>query len=339
MTATPATPATPPHLERSPLAPPTVRDVLDARRTLATHLEPTPVRTYEPLDTATAARGVVKHESLQPTGAFKVRGALNLLLRSAPEDRARGVVAFSTGNHAQAVAYAARSTGTPCTIVMPTDPNPTKAHAVRALGARLVLHGATFDDAREHATALAGENGARLVSAANEPLLVAGVATAYLELLEQVPDLDVVVVPVGGGSGAAAACLVARALAPDLEVVAVQSSASPAAHDSWRAGALRTVRSRSRAEGLATGCGFALTQAVLRENLDDFVLVDDDALDRAAGLLLTGARTVAESAGAAGLAAVLADRGRFAGRRVGVVCTGGNASPAELRRVLAAVAA
>jgi threonine dehydratase len=339
MTATPSTPPTSPDPALPALVPPTVRDVLDARRTLAAHLEPTPVRTYAPLDTATGARVVVKHENLQPTGAFKVRGALNLLLRTTPEERARGVVAFSTGNHAQAVAYAARSTGTPCTIVMPTDPNPVKAHAVRALGARLVLHGATFDDAREHATALAGETGARLVSAANEPLLVAGVATAYLELLEQAPDLDAVVVPVGGGSGAAAACLVARAVAPDLEVVAVQSSASPAAHDSWRSGALRTAQNASRAEGLATGCGFALTQEILRAHLDDFVLVDDDALDRAAGLFLTGARTVAETAGAAGLAAVLADPGRFAGRRVGVVCTGGNASPAELRRVLATVPA
>ncbi|WP_435735934.1 pyridoxal-phosphate dependent enzyme [Cellulosimicrobium sp. PMB13] len=323
----------------SDLVPPTLRDVLDARRTLAAHLEPTPVRSYEPLDTATGAHVVVKHENLQPTGAFKVRGALNLLLRTTPDERARGVVAFSTGNHAQAVAHAARATGTSCTIVMPTDPNPTKAHAVRTLGARLVLHGATFDDARERAAALAAETGARLVSAANEPLLVAGVATAYLELLEQAPDLDVLVVPVGGGSGAAAACLVARALAPDIEVVAVQSSASPAAHDSWRSGTLRTAVNASRAEGLATGCGFALTQEILRAQLDDFVLVDDDALDRAAGLFLTGARTVAETAGAAGLAAVLADPDRFAGRRVGVVCTGGNSSPAELRRVLAAVPA
>ncbi|MGO1342646.1 MAG: threonine ammonia-lyase, partial [Cellulosimicrobium funkei] len=278
---------------------------------------------------------VVKHENHQPTGAFKVRGALNLLLRLTPDERAHGVTAFSTGNHAQAVAHAARTTATPCTIVMPTDPNPTKADAVRDLGARLVLSGTTFDDAREHATALAAEDRSRLVSAANEPLLVAGVATAYLELLADAPDLDVLVVPVGGGSGAAAACLVAQALAPGLEVVAVQSAASPAAHDSWRARDLVARPNTSRAEGLATGTGFALTQAVLREHLDDFVLVDDDTIDRAAALYLTAARTVAEGAGAAALAAVLADPDRFAGRRVGVVCSGGNASPAELRRVSA----
>ncbi|GLY58484.1 MAG: threonine ammonia-lyase [Cellulosimicrobium funkei] len=317
------------------LAPPTLRDVLDARRLLATHLQPTPARTYPALDRATGAHVVVKHENHQPTGAFKVRGALNLLLRLTPDERAHGVTAFSTGNHAQAVAHAARTTATPCTIVMPTDPNPTKADAVRDLGARLVLSGTTFDDAREHATALAAEDRSRLVSAANEPLLVAGVATAYLELLADAPDLDVLVVPVGGGSGAAAACLVAQALAPGLEVVAVQSAASPAAHDSWRARDLVARPNTSRAEGLATGTGFALTQAVLREHLDDFVLVDDDTIDRAAALYLTAARTVAEGAGAAALAAVLADPDRFAGRRVGVVCSGGNASPAELRRVSA----
>ncbi|KAJ8142485.1 hypothetical protein OY671_004373 [Metschnikowia pulcherrima] len=317
------------------LAPPTSRDVLDARRLLATHLQPTPARTYPALDRATGAHVVVKHENHQPTGAFKVRGALNSLSRLTPDERAHGVTAFSTGNHAQAVAHAARTTATPCTIVMPTDPNPTKADAVRDLGARLVLSGTTFDDAREHATALAAEDRSRLVSAANEPLLVAGVATAYLELLADAPDLDVLVVPVGGGSGAAAACLVAQALAPGLEVVAVQSAASPAAHDSWRARDLVARPNTSRAEGLATGTGFALTQAVSREHLDDFVLVDDDTIDRAAALYLTAARTVAEGAGAAALAAVLADPDRFAGRRVGVVCSGGNASPAESRRVSA----
>ncbi len=217
---------------------------------------------------------------------------------------------------------------------MPTHPNPTKADAVRDLGARLVLAGTTFDDAREHATALAAEDGSRLVSAANEPLLVAGVATAYLELLTDAPDLDVLVIPVGGerrGRG-----LPRRPGArPGLEVVAVQSAASPAAHDSWRARDLVARPNTSRAEGLATGTGFALTQAVLREHLDDFVLVDDDTIDRAAALYLTAARTVAEGAGAAALAAVLADPARFAGRRVGVVCSGGNASPAELLRVSA----
>ncbi|WP_344249815.1 threonine ammonia-lyase [Isoptericola hypogeus] len=321
-------------------APPTLRDVLDAARRLDGLVVRTPALEHPELDRAAAdagardARLVVKHENLQHTGAFKVRGALNLLLGLDAEERRRGIVAYSTGNHAQALAHAARHTGTRCTIVMPTDPNPVKERAVRRLGADVELHGSTFDDARERAAELAETSGARLVGAANEPVLVAGVATATLELLQQAPDLDVLVVPVGGGSGAAAACLVAAAMAPGLEVVAVQAAASPAAHDSWRAGELRTAANTTRAEGLAVGCGFALTQRVLRERLADFLLVSDDEIAAAQRAYLTAARTVAEGAGAAALAAVLVHPDRFAGRRVGVVCSGGNASEPELRRAL-----
>jgi len=323
------------------LPPPTMRDVLAAARRTDGLVVRTPAQGHPELDRAVAEAGaegatlVVKHENLQHTGAFKVRGALNLLLGFDDAQRRRGIVAYSTGNHAQALAHAARRTGTACTIVMPEHPNPLKERAVRALGADVVLHGATFDDARDRAGEVAAATGARLVGAANEPALVAGVATATLELLEQSPDLDVLVVPVGGGSGAAAACLVAEALAPGLRVVAVQSAASPAAHDSWRAGALRTAVNTTRAEGLAVGCGFALTQGVLREHLADFLLVEDDAITTAQRLYLTAARTVAEGAGAAALAAVLTHPEVFAGSRVGVMCSGGNASEAELRRALA----
>jgi threonine dehydratase len=311
---------------------PTLRDVLDAQALVGPLVVRTPATTHAPLDRLTGAHVVVKHENLQHTGAFKVRGALNLLLRLDAAERARGIVAYSTGNHAQALAHAARHTGTACTIVMPEHPNPVKERAVRDLGADVVLHGVTFDDARGRAEELAATTGARLVGAANEPLLVAGVATAYLELLQQAPGLDVLVVPVGGGSGAAAACLVAAALAPHLEVVAVQSAASPAAHDSWRAHELVTRPNATRAEGLAVGCGFALTQEVLAEHLADFLLVTDDDIALAQHHYLTGARTVAEGAGAAALAAVLAHPDRFAGRTVGVVCSGGNAGATELRR-------
>lgn len=312
----------------------TLAAVLAARSRLDGLIVRTPVATYADLDRATGANIVVKHENLQHTGAFKARGALNHLLTMAPADRARGVVAYSTGNHAQGVAYAARHTGTACTIVMPQDPNPLKLRAVRDLGADVVLHGATFDDARAHAEQLAARTGARLVGAANEPAILAGVGTLYLELLLAAPDLDTIVVPVGGGSGAAAACLVASAVAPHVQVVAVQSAASPAAHDSWRAGELLSRPNASRAEGLATGTGFALTQQVLRAHLADFVLVTDDDLTRAQALYLTAARTVAEGAGAAALAAVVGQPERYAGQRVGVICTGGNASTAELRRAL-----
>lgn len=313
------------------MEPPTLADVLDAQRLLTPHLPPTPTWSYPALDAAAGATVFVKHENTQPTGAFKVRGGITLLSRLDPAVRSRGVVGYSTGNHAQSLAYAARLFGVPCTIVMPERPNPAKADAVRRLGAELVEHGATFDDAAPYARSLAAERGMRLVSAADEPDIIAGVATVYAELFAQQPHLDAVVVPVGSGSGAAAACLVAAGLAPGCEVIAVQAADSPAAHDSWRSGELVRRPNRTAVEGLATGSGFALPQRILRSRLTDFVLVDDDQIAAAQWRLLRDAHTLAEGAGAAALAAVLADPDRFAGRRVAVVCTGGNASEAELR--------
>ncbi|SDS53045.1 threonine dehydratase [Paraoerskovia marina] len=312
---------------------PCLADVLDARRLLASELERTPTRTCAALSRAAGTRVTLKREDVLPTGAFKVRGALNLLLRTTSQERRAGVVAYSTGNHAQALAHAAQVTGTPCTIVMPENHNPGKAQSVRDLGATLELHGATFDEAAVRAREIADTTGARLVSAA-EPCLVAGVGTAYLELVEQEPDLDVIVVPVGGGSGAAAACLVAAAVSPHIEVIAVQSAASPAAHDSWHGGACVKRANTSRAEGLATGRGFEFTQSILRDHLTDFVTVTDQQIAHAQTVLLADAHVLAEGAGAAALAAVLADPGRFAGRHVGVPVTGGNAAGAELRRLL-----
>jgi threonine dehydratase len=312
---------------------PTISDVLQARRVLDPLLPPTPTRSYSALSATVGADVLVKHENIQPTGAFKVRGGLNLLAGMPEEEQRRGIIGYSTGNHAQSLAYAAARVGVRCTIVMPENPNPCKAAAVRALGAEVVEAGSVLDEACEHAGKLAAETGARLVSAANEPALIAGVGTSYLEVFEHAPDVDVVVVPVGGGSGAAAACLVASAVAPHCEVVAVQAAASPAAHDSWRAGEIVTRPNRTAAEGLATGSGFELTQSIMRQHLSDFLLVDDATIAAAQWVLLRDAHTVAERAGAASLAAVMAYPQRFAGRRVAVMCTGSNASENELREI------
>ena len=309
---------------------PTFTDVLDARRLLQAHLTPTPLRSYAALDRTAGTQVLVKHENTNPTSAFKVRGGLSLIAGMAPAERERGIVGYSTGNHAQSLAYAAREFGIPCSIVMPANPNPAKAHAVRDLGADLLEAGETFDDCRTYAERVSTERGMRLVSAANEPPIIAGVATLYLEVLEAAPDLDAVVVPVGSGSGAAAACLVTQAIAPECRVIAVQSSASPAAYESWRAGELVERPNRTRAEGLATGAGFELTQRILRDRLCDFVLIDDDQIRAAQRILLYDAHTLAEGAGSAALGAVLADAGAYAGRRVAVICTGANASAAEI---------
>lgn len=316
--------------------PPTFPDILRARRVLAAYLPPTPAFHYPVLDAAVGATVWVKHENTQPVGAFKVRGGLTLLASLGPEQRARGVVAASTGNHAQSVAYAAREFGVPCTIVMPEHPNPVKAAAVRALGATLVEHGAVFDDACDHAAALAGETGAYFVNSGDEPQLLAGVATLALELLEAAPDLDALFVPVGAGTGAAGACLAAAAVAPDCRVYGVQSRQAPAAHESWRTGELLELPNKTVIEGLSTGHAFALPQAVMRERLHDFLLLDDAEIRKAQRLLLTTAHTMAEGAGAAALAGLLSVREEFQGKTVGVVCSGGNVSEAELQAVLEA---
>ncbi|MGK5678607.1 threonine ammonia-lyase [Actinoplanes sp. URMC 104] len=304
----------------------TYASVRAAADTLARHLPPTPMWSYPVLDAAVGATVLVKHENTQPIGAFKVRGALNLLSCSP----GRGTVTYSTGNHAQAMAYASHLFGVPCTVVMPAAANPAKAEAVRAWGADVVLTGATLADAEQHAVALAERTGHRLVSPGDTPELLAGVGTLYAEVLTARPDLSAVIVPVGSGTGAAAAAVVARELAPTCEVIAVQSAASPAAHDSWRSGELTTRPNGTRVEGLATGRGYDLPQQILRKHLSDFLLVTDDQIASAQRLLATAAHTLAEGAGAAALAAVMAHGERFAGRTVAVVCTGGNASPREL---------
>ncbi|GIH68864.1 threonine ammonia-lyase [Sphaerimonospora thailandensis] len=309
-----------------------LRDVLEARRIVAAHLPETPMWSYPVLDAAVGAEVFVKHENVQPTGAFKVRGGINLLARMA--DRSRGVLTYSTGNHAQSIAYAARLYGVACSIVMPENPNPAKVAAVEALGATVEIAGATMVEAAEHARALAARTGRRLISPADEPDIIAGVGTLYFEVLTARPDLDAVFVPVGSGTGAAAACLVARALAPKCQVIGVQSAQAPAAHDSWRLGELVSRPMKTVVDGLATGSAFATPQAVMRDGLADFMLVSDDEIVRAQRMLLTEAHTLAEGAGAAALAALLARRERFAGRRVAVICTGANAGPAELARLL-----
>jgi threonine dehydratase len=309
-------------------------DVLRARALLAAHLPPTPMWSYPALNATTGTTMFVKHENTQPVGAFKVRGGITLLSGMTEEERAAGVLGYSTGNHAQSLAYSAALFGAPCTIVMPEGANPTKVAAVRGLGAELVEFGVDFEAAKEHAEDLAKRGGARLVSSGDEPDLIAGVGTAYLEIFERQPDLDALFVPVGGGSGAASACIVAAAVAPGCRVIGVQSTASPAGHDSWAAGHGVRRQNRTMAEGLATGFGFDLPQQIMRAGLAEFVLVEDDDIRHAQRVLLRDAHTMAEAAGAAALAAVLTNRDRFAGQKVAVMCSGGNASEAELRACL-----
>ncbi|AEV88040.1 threonine dehydratase [Actinoplanes sp. SE50] len=308
----------------------TLADFRAAHAVVRRHLAPTPLGGYPLLDRAAGATVLVKHENAQPVGAFKVRGGLTLLDALPAADRARGTLTWSTGNHAQSLAYASHRYGVPCTVVMPAGTDPGRAAAVEAWGARVVLAGDRLEDAQEHAGKLAAETGALAVSPGDTPELLAGVGTLYLEILEREPDLDAIVVPVGSGTGAAAACLVSAALGARCAVIGVQSAASPAAHDSWRAGELLARPNRSTVAGLATGRGYALPQRVMRAGLADFLLVGDDEIGAARRLLASAAHTLAEGAGAAALAGVLSRPDLFAGRRIAVVCSGGNADRAEL---------
>ncbi len=318
------------------LEPPTLADVLAARARIRDHLPRTPLRSYPALDRLVGAEVWVKHENLLPTGAFKVRGGINFASRLDPEARRRGVITASTGNHGQSVAYGARLFGVSATICVPEHANPVKVEAMRDLGAEVICIGPTFDEARLHCERLAEERGLRYVHIGDEPDLVAGVATYTLEILEDQPEIDVILVPVGGGSGAAGACLVSHAVRPAIEVIGVQSAQSPAAHDSWSAGEMVARPNTTVAEGVATGTAFALPQRVLRELLTDFVLIDDADALAANRLMIEKTRTLVEPAGALPLAAALrpAVAERLRGRRVVLVCSGANISPAQLAEVV-----
>ncbi len=315
---------------------PEFTDVLDARRLIAPHLDPTPLRRYAQLDELVGAKVFVKHENHQPTGAFKVRGGVNLVGRLDAGARAAGVYAASTGNHGQSVAYAGRLFGTEATIFVPRGANPVKVASMRGMGAEVVEHGADFDEARERCAEVAAERGGRYIHSGDEPLLIAGVATATLEILEREPGVEAILVPVGGGSGAAGACIVAKAIAGSrIEVVGVQAEAAPAAYRAWREGTLVEDVMGTFAEGLQTRVAFALPQRILAEHLDDFMLVSDDELRAATVKMISLTCTLVEPAGAAALAAALKLRERFAGRRVALMCSGANISPAQLGELLA----
>jgi len=309
---------------------PDLADVLAARQRIAPYLRPTPLYAYPALDALAGARLHVKHENHQPVGAFKVRGGVNLISQLGPDERSGGVVSASTGNHGQSVAYAASLFETHAVVCVPEQANPVKVESMRALGAEVVFHGTDFDEAREHCEKLAADHGYRYIHSANEPALIAGVGTYTLEILEERPDTDAIVVPVGGGSGACGTCITAKAVRPSIEVIGVQAEAAPAAYRSWRARELVTDATSTQAEGLATRTAFELTQRILWELLDDFVLVSEDALTNATRVMIEKTRNLVEPAGAAALAAVLADPARFAGRNVTIVCSGGNISPAQL---------
>ncbi len=316
---------------------PDVGDIRNASRRISPYITRTPLHRYPSLERLLGAAQVhVKHENYQRLGAFKMRGGLNLISQMSSEERSMGVISASTGNHGQSIAFAAREFGASATIVVPEGANPGKVQAMQDLGATVVFHGDNFDDAREHVERVSREEGLRYIHSANEPALIEGVATYALEIMEDLPDVDTMFVPIGGGSAACGACIAAKGISPSVRVVGVQAEAAQAAYLSWKSGRLESAPMRTRAEGLATALGFEYTVGILRDLLDDFVLVSEEELDQAVALHLELTHDLAEHAGAASLAGALKRKDELEGRNVVLVLSGGNISMDHLRGALAA---
>ncbi|TET97128.1 MAG: pyridoxal-phosphate dependent enzyme [Dehalococcoidia bacterium] len=312
---------------------PTLADVYRARHAIEPYLKRTPLMHNPYLSRLLGCQAYLKLENLQPIGVFKVRGGVNLAARLGRERR-RGIIGASTGNHGQSLAYGARLVGMRCVIAMPRRPNPLKVEAIQALGAEVAVHGGNFEEARAWAERFARSEGMRYVHHVNTPELVAGVATVSLEIVEELPDVDVIIAPVGGGSGASGHCIVAKALRPDVQVIGVQAEGAPAVYRSWKDHRLQQAPIDTFADGLATGSSSFVPVRTFIDHLDDMLLVSDDEMREAIALLLRAARQLAEPAGAAATAAALKLGERLKGKKVALILSGGNLPTQELRRIL-----
>lgn len=318
------------------MQPPTLQDLYAARPRVYAALRPTPLLKHALLDEALGLDIHVKHENHNPTCAFKVRGGLNLVAQLSADDRRRGVISASTGNHGQSIAFAARIHGVRCRIVVPVGNNPEKNAAMRAWGATVVEEGRDYDESVDVMKRLAREQNLVIAHSTNNVHVVAGAGTMTLEMLEQADGLDAIVMAIGGGSQAVGALTVVRELSPEVKVYGAQAAGASATHDTFHARApVRTERAATFAEGVATRQPYELTIATLCDGLEDFITVTDAELAEAIRIILKATHNLVEGAGAVGLAAALKLREELRGLRVGVVFSGGNLDTAVLRRVLA----
>ena len=308
-------------------------DVEAAAARLAGHVQDTPCLLSQTLSGITGATVFLKFENLQFTASFKERGALNRLSQLDAAQRARGVVAVSAGNHAQGVAWHAKRLGIPATIVMPRFTPTVKVERTRAFGATIVLHGERFDAAREHGLALAAERGLTMIDPFDDDAVIAGQGTVGLEMLRAHPDLEDLVVPIGGGGLIAGVATVARRLQPAIRVTGVQVERFALVHDAIEGGR-HPLGAASIAEGIAVDRLGERTMPIIRRRVDRIVLVDEGDVEHAVLMLLEIEKTVVEGAGAAGLAALLRHPERFRGRRIGLVLSGGNIDPLLLASII-----
>ena len=313
---------------------PTLRDIYRAKKTIAPHIPRTALHYSSGLSEMLSAEVYLKHEEHLPLGAFKGRGGINLLANLSDEEKKRGLITASSGNHGQSMASACKLFGVKAVIGLPEDANPNKVAAMRALGAELVFHGADFDAARLHCERLAKEEGYRFVHPVNDPLLIAGVGTQALETVEDLPDVEVLMLPLGGGSGICGACIVAKGIDPSIEVLAVQSEQAQAGYLSWKKGEIVESEMNTVAEGIATRSGYELAQQIMADLLDDFLLVSDDEIHQAIGTLVDKAHTLAEGAGATALAGAIRYPEKVKGKKVAITISGGNITSEQLRQSL-----
>jgi len=316
------------------LEPPTTADVYRAREVVGDRLPETPLVRSEWLSAETDADVYLKREDTLPTGAFKVRGGVTLVASLDEEFRERGLITASSGNHGQSIAWAGREFDVPVTIGVPEEANDGKVAAMEQLGAEVIRHGPNYDAAREHVEELAIETGKRYVHSGNEPKLLAGVGTAGLEVVEELPDVDRLYCPIGGGTSAVGYCLTVGVLT-DADIIGVQSAAAPAMHRAYHEDTLEPHdRMETSAEGVATRVPFALTMGILRDGLADFSLVSEGAIHDAVARLFTEERIVMEGACGTGVAAALrADD--IAGETVVIPVSGRNIDRAKLDAILA----
>lgn len=311
----------------------TLADIEAARKTIAGHVLRTPLLPAPPLSALTGAEVFVKYENLQVTNSFKERGACVKLAALSADERRRGVIAMSAGNHAQAVAYHARRLSVPATIVMPVTTPFVKVKATEAHGATVVLHGETLAQAQTRAEAIARDGNLVWVHPYDDPDVIAGQGTIALEMLEETADLDVLIVPIGGGGLIAGCAIAARAKRPGIEIVGVECALFPSMWNAMHRDEQKPCGGATLAEGIAVANAGKLTQPVVRELVSDIILVDEPLIERAVNAFLTLQKAMAEGAGAAGLAAMLAQPRRFRGRKVGLILCGGNIDP----RILASI--
>ena len=310
-----------------------IDDIRAAQINVYKHLKPTPLYHYTGLSELLGTDVWVKHENHQPVGAFKVRGGINLAASLTDEEKKRGLYTASSGNHGQSIAYASRAFGITATIAVPEGANPEKVALMKGMGAEVLFHGEDFDSAREWVEELAKEKNGKFVSPTDDEL-ICGVGTYALEILEELPDVNKIFVPVGAGSGVCGTCIVAKNTDSDIGVIGVQSTEAPTMQKSWKSGELLSGEMNTTVEGIATRVAFESTQEIMRKYLDDFLLVSDESIYKALNLLIEHTHNLVEGAGAAAFAGALSVKETLKGQKIVVIMSGGNISTGQLSSIL-----